>query len=329
MDLPQVLHSQSLYAGLNPEAIARLGQGSETLSVEAGTVLTGQYHPADKLYLLLTGSVQFFIRLEGAQEDLLVGSSDKTGTPLGWSGLLPGQRYNTTIRCETPCTLLAWEISMLSRALQTDNTLQERFLNHMAGAASDLLVRTRGYLTGTADHPLLSEPTGESITAQVKTAQEVFQQSAFFENMPGRYVAQLAEAATLHRYHSGSTLFLEGDDSDGLYVLAQGTVALHFFPPGQHAPQYCCQLSVPGQIASWSALTADSGHPYTVTARDEVMLFRVHKTDLEQLCRDEPGLRSALLQRSLWLLAQHLRTVRVQQVSAGGREIVLYRVTGG
>jgi len=121
---------------------------AEVLEFETGAAILHQHDEAHSLYILLFGTVEFLISVEGV-DDLFVGMSSEPGALLGWSIVREPHRYTATIRCTEPSRVLKVPRQVLDRVLANDPQAGYRFRQAIAAAvanrlrdALDLLGRT-------------------------------------------------------------------------------------------------------------------------------------------------------------------------------------------
>ncbi len=116
---------------------------------------------------------------------------------------------------------------------------------------------------------------------------------AVFDRLSTQQLVGLAEALRQRRVQAGETIYREGDEGSGLYIVLEGAVEL------------CRGDTVVGQVVAGSffgELAAIDGVPRSVSARalEPGVLLRLDRDDLLSLMEDAPALGIAL--------SQHLST---------------------
>lgn len=295
---------------------------AEQIELSPQSYLTRQYHPADYFYLLGEGEVQFFLRLEGKPEALLVGNSDRPWTPLGWSGFLPGGRYAVTTRCEGYCTVLRWESAVLQNLIVKQADFGKRFLSFVLEQAVVLLHQARGFLqdgaTQDARQPAI-DPL-ESLANSAHTpvsALDALHAAAFFEDLPLACIEQLAAQAEVQHFQAGQHIYAQGEAAEQFAILGNGRVALSFQYSQQSDKKSIKfrHLSEIGQCVAWSALFSQPLHTVTATALSDSYLYWIPRRAFDTLAAQQPELGVLFMQRLLWLMNHHLRTIRVRIIA--------------
>ena len=86
--------------------LSQLSEVAEERTFHKGEFILRQHDEATTLYLLLSGTVQFLLRFEGI-DDLIVGTTSKKYTIIGWSAFRIPYRHTASVRCEDECHLLS------------------------------------------------------------------------------------------------------------------------------------------------------------------------------------------------------------------------------
>jgi CRP-like cAMP-binding protein len=111
---------------------------AEALEFSAGDDILHQHDQAHSLYILLSGTVEFLIKVEGV-DDLFVGMSSERGALLGWSIVREPHRYTATIKCAEPCRVLKLPRRVVARVLADDPRAGYAFRQTIAAAVANRL----------------------------------------------------------------------------------------------------------------------------------------------------------------------------------------------
>src|SRR5262245_36838585 len=95
-------------------------------------------------------------------------------------------------------------------------------------------------------------------------------------------ISELARVAMEKRYLAGQSLFQEGDECEGLFVLARGSVKIYRNQPGGREMTLAVERS-PGTVAELSLF--DGGpYPAGVSAIEELDALLIRKNDFRSVC---------------------------------------------
>ena len=145
MNSVDLLSKVSFFQGVPAWALREFADASATKSFARNTYLLHQHDEASKVYFLLSGTVQFYIRV-GEVHDLLVGTMMKFGEILGWSSFRPPYRYTSSVRCETPCQALVIPRFKLLDVMSRDAQLGTLLLRRTAKSVATRLEQARDLL---------------------------------------------------------------------------------------------------------------------------------------------------------------------------------------
>lgn len=135
----------ALFDAMPPKLCEALAAESEEKTFESGELLVHQHDQARSLFVVLSGSVDFLMAVEG-MDDLLVGSSAARGALIGWSVVREPYRYTATVRCREPCRAVRIPRASLDRVLREDPVAGRRVLEIVAAALLDRLEDARSLL---------------------------------------------------------------------------------------------------------------------------------------------------------------------------------------
>jgi CRP-like cAMP-binding protein len=135
------------FQGMPAEALRQVAAQSSVVLLERGRTLLSQHAAAENLYLLISGSVQFYIHFHGV-DDLLVGTMREPGALLGWSVVREPHRYTATVRCQEDCRVLRFPRAVLMELVESQPRLGYLLLKRIASALANRLEQTRDILVG-------------------------------------------------------------------------------------------------------------------------------------------------------------------------------------
>lgn len=134
-----------VFETLPPIALEALSGDIEELAFQTGDFILHQHDEARAIYVLLSGSVEFLMTIEGL-EDLFVGTTSERGALIGWSIVREPHRYIASVRCTESCRVLRLPRGALARVLKDDPRVGCQVLRAIAAALVDRLEDARGLL---------------------------------------------------------------------------------------------------------------------------------------------------------------------------------------
>ena len=126
-------------------ALKALARAAAEHSFDTGDLIVHQHDEANAVYILLSGSVEFLMTVEGV-DDLLVGTTSDPGALIGWSVVRAPRRYTASVKCTQPCLALRISHSALNQVLVDDPDSGSRILRAIADALVDRLEDARELL---------------------------------------------------------------------------------------------------------------------------------------------------------------------------------------
>lgn len=219
-----------VFAGLSPHRLIEFLESAELQTFAPGELLFEQFHPADSFYLLFDG-VANEERLGPDRTKPVHGvQTDWREAAIGWSGFLPPYRYGSTIRASETITALCWAHEDLASFFYSDPELGVRFFDLVLGSVGrtfDAFRQRRIDLS----HVFFEPPEAGERNARrpvVGRADSCLQRSAFFAAFDDDAIEALAKIAELESFAAGDCIARQGDNTNGLLLLATGRCSLAF-----------------------------------------------------------------------------------------------------
>lgn len=122
---------------------------------------------------------------------------------------------------------------------------------------------------------------------------------------------QLMRIAELVEFGPNEVIHREGDESDRLFVVIRGHVAIEL--AGQHEVLRVETVG-PGGEFGWSSMLQGAGRYFQSRALDGVQALAFEASDLRQMCEEDPKFGYALMSRLLAVVAERLQATRLQIV---------------
>jgi CRP/FNR family transcriptional regulator, cyclic AMP receptor protein len=113
--------------------------------------------------------------------------------------------------------------------------------------------------------------------------------------MNQEYVNLLAPLFEPYSCSSGTTVILQGQPADYLYLIVDGKVQVTF-KPYDGTPITVAHVEKDG-VFGWSAVVGSSTYTSSVIAIEDLETYRIHGDELRKLCADHPEAGREILER--------------------------------
>ena len=289
---------------------------AEEVSFKEGDFVTRQYERADFIYLLLEGSLTFFIGTEESSKHLIeVGRLDKPNTAHGWSGLNAPYRYNTSIKVSSPeAKFLRWDSNLVREYAFEDDLGAFLLLKSMVKEIGSILSPALDLLFCEIEgFPSFSHKSlKKQYSAAKPSTQKIFlRKSPFFQTFTDAQLAGVRDRLERRQYNAGDIIYRQGERELGLFILESGWVDL-VFEKSEKQVLYR-SISSPGFIVGWSgALSVEN--PHSAFVRRDTFVNFLSNDSIDEIA-NEGNFSIALLFRFFWLASHHLDGIRTKYVS--------------
>ncbi len=330
MIAPEMLRQLAFFEGLSTQALKPIADQSEIREFSNNDVVATQHDRAIAVYFLLSGTVQFLIRVEG-HDDLLVALGSEPGLIIGWAAFRPPYRHTSSARCEQHCRFLRVPHDAFDQILEQDAESGLTIMRRIAENLARRLDLERAHLSegedqrqlpavgsvsdaGPPGHRGEAEPVDLDLTTSSGIA-ALLQDTQFFGDMDPRFLAWLADQAHVMRVSPGDILFKQERVASHLYVLVAGRVGFTDEHADNRGPGSLRTLAGLGEPFGWSALVDPRRYRETCVVVEPALLLALPSPPLERLCEDEPPFGIALFRRVIQLIGSRLRATRVGLVA--------------
>ncbi len=141
---------------------------------------------------------------------------------------------------------------------------------------------------------------------------QLWQGVPFLAGLTPEIVQALANVASHHHYPAGAMIFSEGEPVAGLYLIEEGSVKICRF--SKEGREHTLHVLQSGDTFNDVAAFDGGPNPATAIAFEDAVVWRIARTDLQQLALRYPALAWALLE-SISRRARYLVNM-VQDLSA-------------
>ena len=303
---------------------------SEIIEIDKNHIISKQFEHSHSFYFLVRGEVNFSISVENNSDEFSVGRSDEEFTPIGWAGFRPPNRYATTVKCNTPSTLIKWSHDDLRKFFEKEPLIGKEFLCFVLKKAVHLLNQVWTELTkfNNSDWYVdFGQDVGqvdETENIAIQEPIELLRQSPFFEVFGEKILSRLALIAVKKHYYSGDRIFTQGREATSIDLLAFGRTAMCFSPEATTKPLSDDQVEdsaslrlvqKAGYIVGWAGAYDGFVNDATAVATRNAVIYRFRKDDLQKIFAEDSLLALIFAKRLLWLLSIQLRNARARLIS--------------
>lgn len=139
---------------------------------------------------------------------------------------------------------------------------------------------------------------------------ETLQTMALFQGLERHHLTVLASIAKAVSYAEGDMIFREGEDSDLVYLIQEGQVALEIYVPGR-GPVTILTIG-PGQLLGWSSLFSEERKTANGRVVRPTAAIALDANELRQMCQHDHELGYIIAWRVSELIAGRLKATRLQ-----------------
>ena len=140
---PEILRRFPLFGRLEPEMIKAVAMLGDEVSYSAGDWLFREGTPAGSLFLVLDGSIELIVDLNGASEQQARLNTRTLGEIIGWSALVPPHTYTLSGRAKTDARLARFDGPELRELMDSDPAAAYWLMHNVASVVGERLVRLR------------------------------------------------------------------------------------------------------------------------------------------------------------------------------------------
>lgn len=131
------LKQADLFWGMSQSVIQAITAKGVKAAFQPGDVIFRADQPAASFYVLIKGKVR--MELQGSKRHVY--SSDTVGEIFGWSSLIRGGAYLSTVRAEADTLALRFDCRTVTQILEQDADSAAIFYKRLASAVGNRLLR--------------------------------------------------------------------------------------------------------------------------------------------------------------------------------------------
>lgn len=149
MVTPEMLADFDLFKEVSKDALKEVAAISETISVKKDGFVFREGEKADKLHLLVSGSIALRVNLTSRPDSVTVSFVSRPHQTLGWSGVVTPNHYTASAFCEEDAELVAIPSDKFMRILDSHPEDGYKVMLRITTIISDRLRNSRQALLKT------------------------------------------------------------------------------------------------------------------------------------------------------------------------------------
>ncbi len=151
----------------------------------------------------------------------------------------------------------------------------------------------------------------------MKDKTDLLKGNPLFSGLDESGLAKVKGIASFQTYKKGTTLFSQGDEAHGFYLVAQGKIKIFRLSP--NGQEYVMRLAGPGETIAEAAVFSGKTFPASAEALEDSRLYYLNKSNFTALIRESPQLALNMMTGLSFLLrelAQQVEDLSLKEVSA-------------
>ena len=146
---PEMLADFDLFKEISKDVLKEVAAISETIKVKKDDFVFREGEKADKLHLLVNGSIALRVNLTSRPDSVTVSFVSRPHQVLGWSGIVSPNHYTASALCEEDCELVAIPSEKFAQILDKYPEAGYRIMLRITTVISDRLRNSRQALLKT------------------------------------------------------------------------------------------------------------------------------------------------------------------------------------
>ncbi len=146
---PEMLADFDLFKEVSKETLKEVAAISQIIQVKKDDLVFREGERADKLHLLVSGSIALRVKLTSRPESVTVSFVNRPHQTLGWSGVVSPNHYTASAVCEEDSELVAIPADQFMQILEQHPADGFKVMLRIAAIVSDRLRNSRQALLKT------------------------------------------------------------------------------------------------------------------------------------------------------------------------------------
>ncbi|GFR36038.1 Crp/Fnr family transcriptional regulator [Thermobrachium celere] len=135
---------------------------------------------------------------------------------------------------------------------------------------------------------------------------QVLKRLSFFSSLDSESLNKLSEIIVEREYKKGSSIFIEGEEAEAVYVVRNGKVKI--YKTGSDGKEHIIHIMSDGDVFAESCIFEACPYPASAEAVEDTVLYVLENNKLEKLLEEHPKIAVELVK----IMARRLRMVAMQ-----------------
>ena len=149
MQTPELLAEFDLFRDVSKDALKEVAAICKSIKVKKDDFVFREGEKADKLHLLISGSIALRVNLTSRPDSVIVSFINRPHQTLGWSGVVAPNHYTASALCEEDSELLAIPSEKFMQILEKYPEAGYKIMLRITSIISDRLRNSRQALLKT------------------------------------------------------------------------------------------------------------------------------------------------------------------------------------
>ncbi|CDF57160.1 Crp/Fnr family transcriptional regulator [Thermobrachium celere] len=135
---------------------------------------------------------------------------------------------------------------------------------------------------------------------------QVLKRLSFFSSLDSESLNKLSEIIVEREYKKGSSIFIEGEEAEAVYVVRNGKVKI--YKTGSDGKEHIIHIMSDGDVFAESCIFEACPYPASAEAVEDTVLYVLENNKLEKVLEEHPKIAVELVK----IMARRLRMVAMQ-----------------
>lgn len=311
-----MIHKSSILAhGIDIEKLQDFFPNGNIKEYKKGHAICDIHKKVNTFRWLLEGTVNYYISIEGAENDILVCQNSEPFSTIGLNGFNTPKRFTYKAEVASPKAVF-FEIpfKVLDAYLKIGH---QNVLLKNIGAKLYHVLRTALLKQTELLSPVRFQPFAEDrqfFISPVSEQEEIvslMRRSPFLDYFEEKSLMALAALAERREYEPDEVLYVQDGSSNGLFILIHGEVTIKRIENTIEIKQRSIKNS--GFVFGWSCLLKEKDICSAIT-QTKTSAYFIPECDLMKLFQRDDAFEGQFYQRLLWLMGNQLNAAFVRYV---------------
>ncbi len=287
---------------------------------EKGHIIFDIHKKVGKFRWLLEGSINYYVSLEGSDNDILVCQNSEPFTTTGLNGFNAPKRHTyKAVVASRKVSFFEVPIDDIATYLQSNT--ENRLLKNI-GSKLYYVLRTALLKQVELLNPVRNQHSEEnrrviiSPSATIEKIVSLMRRSPFLDTFDEKYLSLLATKAERREYEAAETLYVQDKNTKGLFILIDGEVTIKRIENAIEIRQRAIKNT--GFIFGWSCLLKENDI-CSAEASIKTSAYFIPEEELLQIFANDIVFEGKFHNRLLWLVGNQINAAFVRYIGLLGK----------